>query len=224
MHFRAALFDLDGTLVDSLHDMGVAMNHALAHHGLPVHPLSDYRFFVGEGTRVLVRKAVPADQQAMHEEVLALYRVRYEECMLDTTRPFPGIPELLTRLAGEGMRMAVLSNKPDAATRRLVEHLLPGVPFRAVYGERVGVPRKPDPTAALGLARELGVEPGECAFIGDTAIDMGTAGAAGMYGVGVTWGFRDEEELVSHGAKVLARTTDELLHALLRAPGAAIRP
>ncbi|MGZ3461238.1 MAG: HAD family hydrolase, partial [Archangium sp.] len=102
----------------------------------------------------------------------------------------------------------------DAATRRLVEALLPEVRFGAVYGERVGVPRKPDPTAALGVAAELGVGPGDCAFIGDTAVDMDTARAAGMYGVGVTWGFRDVEELQSHGARVLARTADELLQAL----------
>jgi phosphoglycolate phosphatase len=224
MHLRAALFDLDGTLVDSLHDIGAAMNHALAQHGLPVHPLPDYRYLVGEGMGVLVRKAVPADWEGLHEEVLATYRARYAECMLDTTRPFPGMVELLARLAGEGVRLAVLSNKPDASTRKLVERLLPRVPFRAVYGERAGVPRKPDPTAALALAAELEVEPGACAFIGDTSVDMGTARAAGMYGVGVTWGFRDAEELLAHGARALATTADELLHALLHAPGVLRRP
>ena len=117
------------------------------------------------------------------------------------------------------MKLAVLSNKPDASTRRLVEALLPDVPFGAVYGERAGVPRKPDPTAALGIAAELGVEPGDCAFIGDTAVDMDTARAAGMYSVGVTWGFRDVEELQAHGARALAHTADELLQALAgRAP------
>jgi phosphoglycolate phosphatase len=223
MPLRAALFDLDGTLLDSLHDIGAAMNHALAHHGLPVHPLSDYRGFVGEGVRVLVSRAVPAGREALHEAVLDTYRVRYAECMLDTTRPFPGIPELLSRLAGEGVKLAVLSNKPHASTRRLVESLLPEVRFGAIYGERAGVPRKPDPTAALGLAAELGVGPEDCAFIGDTAVDMDTARAAGMYGVGVTWGFRDVEELQAHGARALAHTTDELLQALF-ARRAATRP
>jgi phosphoglycolate phosphatase len=223
MHLRAALFDLDGTLLDSLHDIGAAMNHALAHHGLPVHPLSNYRRFVGEGARALTIRVVPGGQEALHEAVLDTYRARYAQCMLDSTRPFPGIPELLSRLASEGVQLAVLSNKPDEATRRLVEALLPQVRFGAVYGERTGVPRKPDPTAALGMAAELGVGPEDCAFIGDTAVDMDTARASGMYSVGVTWGFRDVEELQSHGARVIAHTAEELLQALL-ARRAATRP
>jgi phosphoglycolate phosphatase len=224
MHLRAALFDLDGTLLDSLHDIGAAMNHALATHGLPVHPLADYRRFVGEGVRVLVSRAVPQDREDCHAPVMASYKAFYAEHLLDHTRPFPGVHEVLARLQGEGVKLAVLSNKPDAATRRLVEALLPDVRFGAVYGERAGVPRKPDPTAALGIAAELGVEPGDCAFIGDTAVDMDTARACGMYGVGVTWGFRDVAELQSHGARVLARTADELLQALWGAPRAATRP
>jgi phosphoglycolate phosphatase len=224
MHLHAAIFDLDGTLLDSLHDIGAAMNHALAAQGLPVHPLADYRRFVGEGVRVLVSRAVPAGHEALHERVMAAYKAFYAEHRLDHTRPYPGMLELLARLHGEGVKLAVLSNKPDADTKRLVEALLPDVRFGAVYGERAGVPRKPDPTAALGVAAELGVAPGDCAFIGDTAVDMDTARAADMYGVGVTWGFRDEEELQAHGARVLARTADELLQALLGAPRAATRP
>ncbi|HEX8439759.1 HAD family hydrolase [Archangium sp.] len=224
MHLRAALFDLDGTLLDSLHDIGAAMNHALAHHGLPVHPLADYRRFVGEGVRMLVSRAVPAHREEAHEAVLATYRAFYAEHMLDHTRPYPGVREVLARLADEGVKLAVLSNKTDAVTREMVAALLPDVRFGAVYGERVGVPRKPDPTAALGIAAELGVAPGDCAFIGDTAVDMDTARAAGMYSVGVTWGFREVEELQAHGARALAQTADELLQALLGAPRAATRP
>lgn len=223
MHLRAALFDLDGTLLDSLRDIGEAMNHALSLHGLPVHPLSDYRRFVGEGVRVLVSRALPTGREDAHEAVLASYKSFYAEHLLKHTRPYPGVLEVLSRLAGEGVKLAVLSNKPDAATRQLVSALLPDVPFSVVYGERAGVPRKPDPTAALGIATELGVEPGDCAFIGDTAVDMDTARAAGMYGVGVTWGFRSEE-LQAHGARALAHTADELLQALFSAPRAATRP
>jgi phosphoglycolate phosphatase len=224
MHPRAALFDLDGTLLDSLEDLAVAMNHALATHGLPVHPVSAHRGFVGEGIRVFVARAVPRGREELHEAVLATYKAFYAEHMMDHTRPYPGMREVLARLQGEGVKLAVLSNKPDASTRRLVEALLPDVRFGAVYGERAGVPRKPDPTAALGIAAELGVEPGDCAFIGDTAVDMNTARAAGMYSVGVTWGFRDVEELQSNGARVLAHTSDELLQALARVPRAATRP
>ncbi|ATB43948.1 phosphoglycolate phosphatase [Cystobacter fuscus] len=217
---RAALFDLDGTLLDSLHGIGAAMNHALSTHGLPPHPLAAYRHFVGEGAQVLVARAVPEAHAHAREAVLATYRAFYAEHMLDQTRPFPGILPLLERLADEGVKLAVLSNKPDAATRRLVAELLPGVRFAAVYGERVGVPRKPDPTAALGMAAELGVDPSGCAFIGDTSVDMDTARAAGMYGVGVTWGFRDEQELRTHRARVIARSVEELLQHLLALPRA----
>jgi phosphoglycolate phosphatase len=214
MHLRAAIFDLDGTLVDSLADIAAAMNHSLAQHGLPTHPVADYRHYVGEGVMVLVRKATPEGQEALHASVLATYRAWYSEHLFDQTRPFPGIPGMLSQLATEDLRLAVLSNKADTFTRRLVEGLLPGVPFTAVYGERPGVPRKPDPTAALALASELGVAPEECAFVGDTPVDMNTARNAGMYGVGVTWGFRGAEELRAHGARALAATADELRAAL----------
>ncbi|WP_224244763.1 HAD family hydrolase [Hyalangium gracile] len=219
MHLRAAIFDLDGTLVDSLADIAAAMNHSLASHGLPTHPVDDYRHYVGEGVRVLVRKATPPDQVALHDSILAAYRAYYEDHLFDRTRPFPGIPAVLSQLAAEDVRLAVLSNKADAFTRRLVEGLLPGVPFTAIYGERPGVPRKPDPTAALAVATELGAAPAECAFVGDTSVDMNTARNAGMYGVGVTWGFRSAEELRAEGARALATTADELLAVLRSAKG-----
>jgi phosphoglycolate phosphatase len=214
MHLRAAIFDLDGTLVDSLADIAAAMNHSLTQHGLPLHSIDEYRHFVGEGVMVLVRRALPADREELHASVLAAYRAYYAEHLFDQTYVFPGIPGVLSQLAAENVRLAVLSNKADAFTRRLVEGLLPGVPFTSIYGERSGVPRKPDPTAALAVAAELGVAPGDCAFVGDTAVDMNTARNAGMYSIGVTWGFRSPEELRTHGARALATPADELLAAL----------
>ena len=219
MHLRGAIFDLDGTLVDSLADIAAAMNHSLAQHALPTHPVAAYRYFVGEGVTVLVRKATPAGRDELHASVLAGYRVYYAEHLFDQTRPFPGIPAMLAELSAEHVRLAVLSNKADAFTRQLVEGLLPGVPFTAIYGERPGVPRKPDPTAALALASEMGVAPEACAFVGDTSVDMNTARNAGMYGVGVTWGFRDAQELREQGARALATSAEELL-AALRSAGA----
>ena len=213
MQLRAVIFDLDGTLVDSLGDIADAMNHALAHHGLPTHPEADYLRFVGEGVKELVRRAVPSGREALYEPVLATYREHYDAHLFDRTRPYPGIPGVLTALSDAGVRMAVLSNKSDGFVKRLAAKLLPGVRFSAVYGERPGVPRKPDPTAALALAAELEVPPGACGFVGDTAVDMDTARAAGMYGVGVTWGFRGHE-LQAHGARAVATTADELLAAL----------
>jgi phosphoglycolate phosphatase len=224
MNLRAALFDLDGTLLDSLHDIGAAMNHSLTTHGLPVHPLATYRHFVGNGIQTTVARSLPLGREEMHQAVLSTFRSFYAEHMLDHTRPFPGLPEVLARLRGQGVKLAVLSNKADVTTRQLVAKLLPDVRFDAVYGERDGVPCKPDPTAAFGISAELGVKPGDCAFVGDTAVDMDTACAAGMYGVGVTWGFRDVAELQAHGARVLARTSDELFELLSGTLCAATHP
>lgn len=219
MRIQAALFDLDGTLVDSLGDIADAMNWALAAHGLPAHPEDAYRQFVGEGVVKLVERAVPAAHGApLREAVLGAYRDRYAERLLERTRPFPGIPALLEALAQDGLLLGVLSNKPDAPTQRLVAALFPGVPFRAVYGERAGVPRKPDPTAALALAAELGVAPAACAFVGDTPVDMGCARRAGMFALGVSWGFRPEPLLREAGADVVAHAAPEVL-AHVRARG-----
>ncbi|WP_141588133.1 HAD family hydrolase [Myxococcus sp. AB056] len=214
MLLRAVIFDLDGTLVDSLGDIADATNHALAHHGLPTHPESAYLRFVGSGVRELIRRAVPSGQDALIEPVLATYKAYYDGHLFDRTAHYPGIPEMLTALAAQGTKLAVLSNKSDDFVKRLVARLLPQASFAAVYGERPELPRKPDPTAALALASELDVPPAACAFVGDTSIDMDTARAAGMYGVGVAWGFREVDELKAHGARAVAATAAELLVAL----------
>jgi phosphoglycolate phosphatase len=216
MPLRAALFDLDGTLVDSLADIAAAMNHSLTHHRLPPHPTDAYRDFVGEGVMQLARKAARGGDEALHTSILTVYRAYYAEHLFDQTVVFPGILPLLARLAGAGIRLGVLSNKADGFTKKLVAGLMPDVPFAAVYGERPGIPRKPDPAAALALAQELGVAPGDCAFVGDTSVDMDTARGAGMVSVGVTWGFRGVEELQASGAQALATTAEELGAALER--------
>lgn len=209
--YAAVLFDLDGTLVDSIDDLADAMNHALAQQGLPLHEVSAYRLMVGEGVETLARRALPAGRSELLPGVLAAFRDHYAAHFADKTAPYPGIPELLARLPGAGCKLAVLSNKREDFTRAVVQALFPKVPFDQVRGERSGVPRKPDPTAAFDLARELGVPPEACAFVGDTAVDMDTARAAGMFAVGVLWGFRSKEELVNHGARVLLAHPLELL-------------
>lgn len=214
MPLRAALFDLDGTLVDSLADIAAAMNHSLTHHGLPTHPTGAYSHFVGEGVMELARRAASGGDEALHTSLLTVYRAYYAEHLFDQTVVFPGILPLLAELNREGVKLAVLSNKSDGFTKKLVKGLMPDVPFAAVYGERPGIPRKPDPTAALALAQELGVAPGDCTFVGDTSVDMDTARGAGMVSVGVTWGFRGVEELRAHGAQALATTAAELGAAL----------
>ena len=215
MAMRAFLFDLDGTLVDSLGDIGGAMNFALAACGFPRHHLADYRRFVGEGVEMLARRAAPAspDAERRRVELIAAYQHRYAEHLFDATVPYPGIAELLAVLRTRDVPLGVLSNKPDEPTRRLCAALFPPGTFACVQGQLPDVPAKPDPGAALALAAQLGVAPAEVAFVGDTAVDMRTAVAAGMRPVGVAWGFRPLE-LRETGAERVVERADELLELL----------
>jgi len=209
---RAAIFDLDGTLLDTLEDIASAMDFALQRHGLPPRSLDEYRQFIGEGVRNLVRRAVGASggQGELEAEVMTAYRRRYEERMAVATRPYPGVNELLEGLRARGVPAAVLSNKPDDATRALVERFFPGQ-VAVARGERPSAPRKPDPTSALEVARALGVAPAGCLFAGDTRVDMETANRAEMFAVGVLWGFRSREELEASGARALVAAPEEIL-------------
>jgi phosphoglycolate phosphatase len=216
-HHRLVIFDLDGTLVNSLGDLADAMNAVLASLGYPEHPHEPYRRFVGDGIVMLVRRALPSEAAVddnLVETSVALMRAEYARRQTDTTRPYPGIPELLAELAKRNRLTAVLSNKPDGPTRELVTALLAPHRFDAVLGARPEAPLKPDPTTALGLADALGVEPKRTVFVGDTSIDMTTARAAGMTAVGVTWGFRDAEELRAAGSHHIIGRPADLLEVL----------
>lgn len=207
------IFDLDGTLVDSLADLADSMNEVLAAYGHPTHPEEAYRLFVGDGLAQLVERALPAD--ARQKDVVELFTRRMSEAysrrQTARTRPYPGIPELLRTLAARGLRTAILSNKPDGPAGEIATELLSPHVFDRVRGARPGVPLKPDPTAAIELASELATEPAGCAFVGDSEIDIRTGLAAGMLTIGVTWGFRDEGELVASGAQRIVRHPAEVL-------------
>ncbi|MBK8480716.1 MAG: HAD family hydrolase [Proteobacteria bacterium] len=204
-HPRAVIFDLDGTLVDSLADISTAMNGALAELGLPVHPAAAYRHFIGDGVEPMALRALPPERRdtASLSACVALWRRRYGDCLLEQTRPYPGVSALIDALSARGLRLAVLSNKADDLTLRIVAALFPGAPFAEVRGAREGVPKKPDPTAALAIAETLGVPPTRCLYVGDTAIDLDTARAARMVPVGVLWGFRPEQLRESNTAQLL---------------------
>lgn len=216
MPIRAVLFDLDGTLLDSLADIEQSMNIVLQERGLVGHPLDSYRAFVGDGVTKLVERALPPEGRGREEIAACVDRMRevYGKRCSDRTRPYDGIAELLDALVERGLPLAVLSNKPHDLTVRLVSELLPRWSFAFVFGERPGVPRKPDPTSAREVAALLGVEPRDCLYVGDTPTDMATANAAGMPSVGACWGFRDAEELRNAGAGALASTPADVLDRL----------
>ena len=210
---RLAIFDLDGTLIDSLGDLADAMNAVLEGSGYATHPRASYRYFVGDGIEMLVRRALPPAvvDKANIPEVVGVMQKEYSERWLATTLPFPQIPELLAGLAFRGIQTAVLSNKPDHPTREIVNALFAEDTFDVIRGARDDVPLKPDPTSTLGIISELGVSPRQTVFVGDTPIDMTTGANAGTRTVGATWGFRKTQELVDAGAGQVIHEPLELL-------------
>ena len=212
MDFKAVLFDLDGTLLDSLEDLADSMNAVLRRSGHPEHPVEAYKYFVGDGVEALARRALPEGHREAAAIVACVREMReeYGGRWDKKTRPYAGVPELLDGLARRGIKMVVLSNKPDEFTRMMVERLLSRWKFDAVRGARHDTPRKPEPSGAVKIARDLGVSPEEFLYVGDTDTDMKTAVAAGMFPVGVLWGFRGEDELRANGAKAIIENPMDL--------------
>jgi phosphoglycolate phosphatase len=217
---EGVIFDLDGTLLDSLDDLADSMNAVLQGHGLPTHPVEAYRFFVGDGIARLVERALP--EQRREPEFLKTcveqMKARYDAGWAAKTRPYPGIEELLGALSLRTVPCAILSNKPDAFTQVMVKTLLKPWRFAVVRGELEGVPRKPDPRGALLVCEQLGIEPQRVAFVGDSGVDMQTAVAAGLLAVGVTWGFRPVAELKEQGAQKICAQPRDLLPLFLTSP------
>ncbi len=213
MKFKAVIFDLDGTLLNTLDDLADSMNSVLEHNHLPTHPLEAYKYFVGDGIEMLVQRALPfqvAGDDELHRLVREMKR-EYARRWLCRTRPYPGVPEMLNAFAAAGTAMAVLSNKPDDASQAIVQALLPNAGFQMVLGAAPVRPKKPDPSAALEIAAVLDIPPFEFLFIGDTPIDMHTARAAGMFPLGVLWGFRPAEQLIAAGAQMLVAHAAHLI-------------
>lgn len=217
MDYRAVVFDMDGTLLDTLEDLADSMNRVLARQGFPVHPVAAYREFVGSGALQLIRRSVPAgarEDTAMVEDCLRAFLAEYENGWRVKTRPYAGIPELLDNLAARDMPMAVLTNKPQAFAELCMREFLAQWPFAVTMGQIPGVPVKPDPAGPRRLIERLGVRPDEILYLGDTDVDMRTAVNAGMYPVGVLWGFRPEAELLGSGAVVTVAHPLDVLRLL----------
>ena len=214
---QAAIFDLDGTLADTIGDLGRSVNSVLFAHGFPEHSLSTLKNMVGNGFSALMRRALPQEtvgNEALFRSLLDEAASAYSLMALDTTKPYTGIVGLLDSLRERKIACAVLSNKPDAMTKAMVSALFPDIPFIAVMGDRPGAPRKPDPSSALAIAALSGIPPSGWAFVGDSGVDMHTGKASGMLPLGVSWGFRGIEELLENGAAGILDTPCDLLRYL----------
>jgi phosphoglycolate phosphatase len=208
----AIIFDLDGTLLDTLEDIADSFNNALQKQGFPAFPVAHYRYLVGEGVRTLAQRALSKEVTTTEiiDRCIEDYRFFYSHNQNEKTRPYPGIPLLLDALVKNNIPMAVLSNKPHAETIRCIKQYLPGCQFYHLQGHEPRFPLKPDPTAALHIAKMLTVDPKRIMFWGDTGTDMRTATAAGMIPVGVLWGFRNRQELVEAGATILLEKPEDI--------------
>ncbi|OHD67297.1 MAG: HAD family hydrolase [Spirochaetes bacterium RBG_16_49_21] len=212
MKYRALLFDMDGTLLDTLQDIADSMNAVLKGYGFPVHPAYKYKKFVGGGMDMLARRVLPEDRfeerlvPDLAEKMNAEYSMRWDK----NTRLYPGVDTMLDNLRQRGVRLSLLSNKPDLFTKMIYERYLAKWEFEIVMGACPGVPKKPDPYAALLIAQQMGLAPEQFIYLGDSDTDMKTAIAAGMHPVGALWGFRDAEELRANGALELLERPEEL--------------
>jgi len=200
MRYRAVIFDLDGTLLDSIAGIADSANFLLKKKGYPVFSQEEYKKFVGDGLEKLIYRMLPQKERNNIDRYVQEYRAVYRKKWQRKTRIYNGIQELLHSLSRNNIKKAVLSNKSDEYVKIMVNKLLPEHYFEIIWGERSGIPRKPDPLAALEIARQFVVNPDQVLFVGDSGIDMDTAKNAGMVPVGVAWGLREAEELLAHGA------------------------
>ena len=212
MKYQAVLFDMDGTLLDTLEDLRDGVNVVLERRGYPQHTLEEIREYVGNGAGVLIRRALPeGTAEAEVGDVLAEYKEWYRINYCTKTHPYPGVEEVLEKLAAAGVKMAVVSNKPDAVTKELAKKFFPGLP---AFGQRDDVPRKPEPQMVWNALETLGVGREQACYVGDSEVDVATARNAGLPAVIVSWGFRTEEQLRAAGADSIAATAEELLAQL----------
>lgn len=211
---KLIIFDLDGTLLNTINDLAYAVNYALGKSGFPIHDVEKYKFFVGNGIVKLIERALPESER--NEENIHLIREHfvfyYERHSADFTQPYDGIHELLTELQSRGLKIAVASNKYHKATEELICKFFPDIHFVAVFGQREGIPAKPNPTIVYDILRKARISTSETLYVGDSGIDMQTALNARIDSAGVTWGFRPREELEKHGAKYIVDSPSELLH------------
>ena len=214
MRYEAVIFDLDGTLINSIDDLADSCNAMLTAFDLPTHDVEAYKYFVGNGIAKLVERALPEElgkDKEYHSKALAKFREIYDGRVLNKTRAYSGIRETLIKLMEKDIPLAVCTNKPMDAAKTIINILFEPGTFKVVMGDRPGHPRKPDPHTCLEICQQLGVEPSKVAYLGDSGVDMQTAVNAGFYPIGVLWGFRKADELEANGAQLLLEKPTDLL-------------
>lgn len=210
---KLVIFDLDGTLLNTIEDLGKAANYALAQKGLPIHNMASYPFSVGNGVRNLLLRAVPEEARtdSAITDILKVFKEYYNEHNCDATIPYDGIKELLAELINLDIKIAVASNKYQQATEKIVKHFFPEIDFVTINGQQEGIPVKPDPSIVFDILAKAEVTKDETIFIGDSGVDMDTARRACIDSIGVTWGFRPEKELIEHYADKIVHKPSEIL-------------
>ncbi|MDD2384456.1 MAG: HAD family hydrolase [Sulfurospirillaceae bacterium] len=213
---KAIIFDLDGTLLDTLEDIAISANYALTTLGFQAEPRGKYRYYVGEGVVKLFENIFAATPQENRiiQEAVRLFEEHYTKQFNQNTKLYEGVSKMLSFLQKRGYKMAILSNKPDSFVKMCAFKYLKKWHWEVVYGARENIPRKPDPQGAFDCAQALHASPEECYYLGDTSIDMLTANQAGMIAIGVLWGFRDKDELVENGAKFIVKEPSEVIKLL----------
>lgn len=217
MNFKAVLFDLDGTLLDTLEDIARSVDSVLVKHNFSTHTLDDYRNFISDGITMLITRSLPEDNRDEEtiNECVDEFREAYSHGWNKKTKPYDGVIKTLEKLATENLKIAVLSNKTHDFTIKCVNEFFPNIPFDFVLGQQTGIPPKPDPTGAMQISKNMGLLPNQILFVGDSAADMKTATATGMFPVGVLWGFKTVEELRRSGAKTLIEHPKEILYLMV---------
>jgi len=213
---KTVIFDLDGTLIDSIKDIALATNIVLEELGFEKHPLNDYQNFVGDGALMLLKNALPTNvDEPLINDALKLFKKYYGDRIHKNTHPYDGIYDMLDKLKNKNITLAVLSNKPHEFTVEFIDHFFKDYPFIEVHGQKEDVPKKPDPMGAVNIAKALKIKQENIFFVGDTATDMLTATNAGMTSIGVSWGYRRVDELVDSGANFIADNPAHLAEILL---------